>query len=468
MRIEGLNKWSLPWAYGLKVIIGLFFLFIYTEFYGNGTLDADAGIFMRESRILNNVFSESPIDYFKFLTGIGDNTYLQHKYLHETHLWDAGAQSLINDNKNILRIHSLLHFISFGRPVIHVLFFCLVSTIGTRQLLIGIASKTDLNKTILFWSIILIPSALFWTSGILKEPFMFLGIGLLARGLLAQMSRLKRGTLIFLGVVLLLGFKPYVILSFIPALLFIGFHKILPKFKIIGSILLLTIITSTSLLIFSKKREQMVHLITRKQQDFKNVGKGGIFAWNGDGFYYFEPSQFPDIIINEDDVQLKKPLKATLIDHGGFESPIPILIPKDGTKWPIYFMSEQSQGYIEIEDINDSFSQLLINIPGAIRNCLLRPYISDPGTWMKYPAIIEMWLVLLFIVYVFLKRRKINEGVRVIIVSLLLFIFTLSIIIGLTTPVLGAIVRYRLPITIAIVIIGLLIITPHFKSKSKA
>ena len=130
-------------------------------------------------------------------------------------------------------------------------------------------------------------------------------------------------------------------------------------------------------------------------------------------------------------------------------------------------MSEQSQGYIEIEDINDSFSQLLINIPGAIRNCLLRPYISDPGTWMKYPAIIEMWLVLLFIVYVFLKRRKINEGVRVIIVSLLLFIFTLSIIIGLITPVLGAIVRYRLPITIAIVIIGLLIIKPHFKSKSK-
>ena len=59
----------------------------------------------------------------------------------------------------------------------------------------------------------------------------------------------------------------------------------------------------------------MVHLITRKQQDFKNVGKGGIFAWNGDGFYYFEPSQFPDIIINEDDVQLKKPLKAKIEYH---------------------------------------------------------------------------------------------------------------------------------------------------------
>ncbi|NRA12584.1 MAG: hypothetical protein HRT57_11575 [Crocinitomicaceae bacterium] len=468
MRIEGLNKWSLSIAFALKALIGVYFLFIYTEFYGDGALSADAGEFMEESRILNQVFWESPLDYIKFLTGVGDNTELQHQYLLETHHWDAGAQALINDNKNILRLHSLFHFASSGYPMIHVLFMCLISIVGTRHLIIGVSSKTDLNKNLILWAFILIPSVLFWTSGILKEPMMLLGVGLLARGLLDNKSRLKKRTYIFLGTIVLLGFKPYVIFALIPTFIFIGFYKILPKFKIIGALLLLVIITSSSLLIFSKKREQMVHLITRKQQDFKNIGKGGIFAWNGDGFYYFEPSQFPDLIVKNNQVILKKPLKATIIDHGGFESPIPILIPKDGTEWPIYFKRDQSRGYIEIAQIDDSFSQLMMNIPGAIRNCLLRPYINDPGSWLKYPALLEGWLVFLFIFYAIFKRLKITKELKLIIVSLLLFIFTLAIIIGLTTPVLGAIVRYRIPITIAIVIIGIIIINPHFKRKAKA
>ena len=468
MRIDGLNQWSLPIAFTLKALIGLYFLFIYTKFYGDGTLSADAGAFMDESRILKNVFSESPIDYLKFLTGIGDNTDLQHQYLLETHHWDAGAQALINDNKNILRVHSLLHFVSSGYPVIHVLFMCLISIVGTRHLIIGIASKTDLNRSLILWALILIPSVLFWTSGILKEPLMFLGIGFLARGLLANTRRFNRSLWILLGVIVLLSFKPYVIITLIPAFTFISFYKMFPKLKILGSLLLLFIITSTALFIFSKEREQIVHLITRKQQDFKNIGKGGVFAWNGDGFYYFEPSQFPHLSIENDKVRLKKPLKAVIIDHGGFESPIPILVPEDGTEWPVYFKRDQSRGYIEIEQIDDSFSQLIINIPGAIRNCLLRPYITDPGSWLKYPAIFEVWLILLFIVYAIFKRREISVEIKLIIVALLLFIFSLSAIIGLTTPVLGAIVRYRLPIMIAIVIIGLLIINPHFKRKLKA
>jgi hypothetical protein len=252
MQIDGLNKWSLSIAFALKTLIGLYFLFIYTKFYGDGTLSADAGAFMEESRILNNVFSESPIDYLKFLTGIGDNTDLQHQYLLETHHWDAGAQALINDNKNILRVHSLFHFVSYGHPVIHILFMCLISIVGTRHLIIGIASKTDLNKNLILWILILIPSVLFWTSGLLKEPLMFLGIGILARGLLANMSRLNRSFWVFLGVIVLLAFKPYVIFAFIPAFIFIGFYKLLPKFKIVGSLLLLVFITSTAVLIFSK------------------------------------------------------------------------------------------------------------------------------------------------------------------------------------------------------------------------
>ena len=258
------------------------------------------------------------------------------------------------------------------------------------------------------------------------------------------------------------------IFSLIPVFLFLGLYSILPKFKIIGALLILTIVTSTTLLVFSTRRDQMVHLITRKQQDFKNIGKGGIFALNGHSFYYFEPSQFPDLIIKDNHIQLKKPLKATLIDPGGFESPAPVEVKADGQLWKIYFMREESKGYIEITPINDSFSQLLMNIPEAIRNSLIRPYMSDPGSILKYPATLEVWLVFLFMAFAIYRRRKLSPDVQLIIVSLLIFILTLATIIGLTTPVLGAIVRYRIPITIAMVIMAILILNPQFIKKKKA
>ncbi|MBL4862210.1 MAG: hypothetical protein JKY09_04225, partial [Crocinitomicaceae bacterium] len=209
MRISGMNKWMMSLAFILKVLIGLCFLFIYTEHYGNGALGGDAGRFMEESKMLNDVFFTSPSDYFKFLFGIGESKDLVELHLHETTYWDTGDQSIINDSKNVLRVHSIIHFFSFQYPFIHILIMCFISLIGVKNLFIGIQSRTKLKPVLLFWSIMLIPSLMFWTSGILKEPFMFLGLALAVRALIGQELLKKRTWLGLLGFVLLLGFKPY-------------------------------------------------------------------------------------------------------------------------------------------------------------------------------------------------------------------------------------------------------------------
>lgn len=41
----------MPIAFALKVFSGMFFLYVYTYLYGNGNLSADAGDFMRESKM---------------------------------------------------------------------------------------------------------------------------------------------------------------------------------------------------------------------------------------------------------------------------------------------------------------------------------------------------------------------------------------------------------------------------------
>lgn len=466
MKVEGLNNWNMSIAFCLKALVGMYFLYIYTEFYGDGTLSADAGDFMSESKVLNGVFYKSPIDYFHFLSGIGDTQELQLKFLVDTRHWDAGAQSLINDNKNILRIHSLIHFFSFNNPFIHVLVLCFLSLVGMRQFLIGLIDRSKLNVNVQFWILILIPSVLFWTSGLLKEPLLILGLGVLWRGILGKDPRLKKVIFISLGILLLVGFKPYVLASIVPALLFFGFYNVLPRAKIIGSILILSIISTSLLFIFSTKRDEVVHLITRKQQDFENIGKGGIYAWNGNGFYYFKPNQLDDLTIKDNHITLKKELKVVLVDVGGMESPLPYRLKNDGESYQIYFMRKESDGYIDIPSINDSFQQLVFNVPTAVRNCLFRPFITDPGSWLKYPAVAEIWILFGFLLFSIFKRRKLESSELALLIAILIFIFILATIIGLTTPVLGAIVRYRLPILIGIAIISIIIIDPKKKLSS--
>ena len=453
-----LNAWLLPLAFSVKVIVGFYFLYVYSEIYGNGTLSADAGAFMSESKILNNVFYTHPADYFKLLFGYGDQTELIAQYLTETHHWDAGEQSIINDNRNIMRIHSVIHFISFNNPAIHLFFMCFVSTVALKQLFLGIVNRTTLSPALLFFIILFVPSLLFWTAGILKEPFMFLGIALFIRGLLANERTTLRWIYVVLGIILLLAFKPYILLALLPALLFYGLYTILPKFKILGAVLILFVITASGILIFPSQTDQAVHLLSRKQFDFKNVGKGGVHAYADTCFYFFTPEQMSELIFDGDSVSITKPTDAMILEHGSMKEPVPVRLELTGEKWFVFFKNTRSDGYIEVTLINNSFPQLLKNIPEALCNVLLRPFFTDPGSWLKYPAIIELILLYLFIIYAFLRRKKLTSNEVGLLIAAVIFIIGLSLIIGWVTPVLGAIVRYRIPVLIALLLIGVFLI----------
>ena len=89
LSINGVNDWILPFAFSLKVVAGFIFIYIYSEIYGIGDLSGDAGDFMTESKLLNNVFYQSPFHYIKFLLGF-DDINLSAQYLSEANHWGAG------------------------------------------------------------------------------------------------------------------------------------------------------------------------------------------------------------------------------------------------------------------------------------------------------------------------------------------------------------------------------------------
>lgn len=451
-------------AYSIKFGVGLYFLYIYTAIYGNGSLSADAGAFMRESAILNKVFYSSPLDYFKLLFGLGDQEALVDLYLQDTSHWDSGAQTIVSDNRNILRVHSLFHFFSFGDPARHILAMCFVSLLGIQQLFLGIRRHTELKDVYVFWILVLFPSLLFWTSGILKEPLLFLGIGLLVRALLDQLTAKNRLIYGFFGTLLIIGFKPYVLICALPALVFYLIYRWLPRYKLIGSLLIL-ILPLALLFSFSGVRNKTTLIFSQKQYDFQNVGQGGLHAEGDSCFYFFEAWQIPQLKIEGDSVQLVHRMNIKTLQYGAMNDPVPATLEPNGEKWHIYFRNDRSDGFIQLHPIDESFAQLLLNIPEALINSLFRPFFGDPGSWLKYPAMLEVLALYGFLFFAIWRRRKQSVNNQALIGALLVFAVCLSLTIGWVTPVIGAIVRYRIPVFAVLLIIGLLLI--HAKKEIK-
>ncbi len=464
-QIDGIPNSYLPISYLVKVLSGLIFLLIYTYHYGGGNLSADAGQFLNESKVLNDVFYESPIDYFRFLFGFNVSEIEVHHYLENTSHWDAGSQTILNDNRNLLRFHSLIHFFSFNNAYIHIITTCFITVFSIKNFYLGLQNYVSLNKKKLFWILVLFPSVLFWSSSVLKEPLMILGLSFIFRVLLEKSSFRTKIKFGLIGIIFLVGFKPYVFIILIISLITYFLYTLISLKNRILKVIIVLLFASILPLIFNKTTLKITQYLSRKQYDFVNISKGGIHVDTGEVFYFFKPEQYNSIKIEGDSVQVIKDVQAEILQHGSIEQPQPIFLKASTQKWKIHFMNTYNTGYIEITPIENSPIQLIKNIPEALLNSLFRPYINDKGSWLKFPAVIETWILFTFLILAIIKRKALSKKEKNIIFTLSIFVILLSLLIGWTTPVLGAIVRYRIPAYLGILFIALILYSPNSSSE---
>jgi hypothetical protein len=249
----------------------------------------------------------------------------------------------------------------------------------------------------------------------------------------------------------------------VPTFLFYWSYKLFPKFKLINASLILIAITAIASISFSEKRGNFVHLLTRKQYDFNNVALGGIHAHLDSTFYFFSTDKLAAIQIESDSIKIIRPVTAVAYKHGDISHPREVDFLPNEQKLFIYFQNSKCKGYLETTPINNSSLQLLLNSPEALINALFRPIIGDVGGKLKYFATIEILLVYSLLIFAIFRRRKLNDEQKNRVFSALIFIISLSLLIGWVTPVIGAIARYRLPVLVGLTFIALVLINPSKK-----
>lgn len=454
-KTDGLSRTNLLIGWGIKVLFGVLFMIIHTKIYGIGEITVDWEEYMDDSVTLNGVAYQSFGDYLRFLFGTNSEAAVQ-QYLSHTNHWSAGDLDLMNDSRNVLRVNSLIVFLSKGNVYVHILFFSFFSFIGLREIFQAFRDRVFYDKRVFWFALFLFPTLSFWTSSVLKEPLMILGFAFLLNALFGKLTVKSRLWRFALGFVLMLGFKPYVLGCLLLSLpVFLLGKWVFKKRVLLAPITALGMVTLI-FLVFSGFRKNVTHRLTRMQFDFVNVGRGGMHAYADSCFYYFRSDQYADLEFSNDrTIHAKKDLVAKKVTFG-MSYPFQDIHLKPGEgPWKVVFMGEACGSYIELTPIGNDFGQLLKNIPEAVSNAAFRPTFWDPGGKLKIVSFLEtigLFVLLAFGLWYNRKHRSAEE--KNVIVFLTTFSLVLLVLIGWTTPVLGAVVRYRMPAYLALFLIA--------------
>ena len=394
-QINGIKKNHVLFAFLSQVFAGFILYIIYSQYYTE-RYTADIFKYYDDSLVLYDTFFSNPLDFFKILIGIDcDSEDYLINYFSEMNHWDTSYEnSLMDESRLLIRLNAILNIIGFKSYSFNLISFVFIGFLGkfliTKNL---VKFYKSINPIILFWGLILFPSLMLWSSGILKEPLIIFSIGLILQSFGDYNSK-KRSSLIlvFFGLLIIFKVKFYVFICFLPALisfLICQNWKIKPlKVITITSISLNILLVILSTL---KNSYNPLEILSNKQNDFIKL--------------------------------------AEIFNAGSSFKMVPM---------------------------DPNFNSFFSSIPMGVINGFFRPFPSDINKIIHILPLIENIFLYVLIIYLFYKLFSLKIKLETVYLNALLnsvfFISLLFVITGISTPVIGALVRYKLPGTIFIII----------------
>lgn len=399
-KLKGLPTFFPTAAFLLKILAGITLTLIYTHYYPTRNT-ADIFKYFDDSKVMYDAAFTNFYDFARMLTGIGnDSPYFNENYYDKMNWWyRQSAGNLYNDSHIIIRFNTLVRFFSFGNFHVHTIFMCFLSFAGCTALYKAFSIFIQNKEKQLFICVFLLPSVWFWSSGVLKEGIVFFAIAFLLYSFF-NFFVLKKYTA-FYFVVFLLG----ILLLFY--LKFYLFASLLPALLAF---------------IFPCKKILLKYLLAF-------------------GFYL------------------------------GFIVLISVIYPNFS---PITLLSEKQQDFMELAEkenagsvvkvykLENSYVNLLKNIPYAIKNLFLLPFVFTGKIGIELPAAVENSVFQIGLLFSFFFRNKLTKAETNFMWLCLSFSVFLFLLIGTTTPVLGAIVRYKTP-ALPFLFAVLLLLSNHSK-----
>ncbi len=461
----GINSRYFVVAFLLKIAAGFALTWIYTHYYPDRQT-ADIFKYYDDAEIMfSSVENHHYMDYLKMLSGIGnDNTYFDENYYNKMNHWyrhyDFGTY---NDNHTIIRFNALVMLFSFGVFHVHTIFICFICLLGLTALYKTFSAYFPNKEKLLFAIMFLVPSVLFWSSGVLKEGLLLCALGFLFYGFFNIFIRKKH---ILLNVVCLVAStffilinKNYLLLAVVPALIcFYCVHK----FNIKRPVLFYTgiyVVAFFAGLFFSNLflEDNLLETFSLKQRDFINVSKGGVFIQNDKFFVRIDPDKKVYLdTLSKNNFKIKPGSSYMYWTNEDLNDTLYTKNSTDTASYHLVWDLPIAGSTIHISRLDPTVFSLIKTAPFALYNSLCKPSLLSSKSFLeKFSAIENACVILFLIICVWFKKPDYNRNLF----ALCLFIcLVILLLIGYTTPVAGAIVRYKVPIMPFLLMCGLLLL----------
>ncbi len=364
------------------------FLLFY-EIYYQDRSTTDALRFYDDSNTLFTTFKSDPKTFFNVLFGINMHSEAAIAAVEPLNNWyKEHLHGVFNDNMTIIRFNALIRIFSFDVYHIHTLAINFLAFIGLSAAVN--AFKAYVSSTRLtFLAIFLFPGILFWSSGVLKEGLLLFPIGLLFFYGQRLTRQFNYGALLGFILFFLLGL---LVKSYVTICLSVGMG-LLFAFR------------------YFKQNTRIVFLTYLGALIFFSVGLNYVFDL-----------RIPDRIYQKQHDFLNE-----------------VMINKPGSAFEVFTLTPD-------------WWSLISTAPAALVNALLRPFVWEANSAVGAVAALEILLLLALTVSVYLWRRTITTVQLQQIVALVFSAVLLLVIVGWVTPVFGALVRYKIPALLFILI----------------
>lgn len=397
-----LGRTTVSVAFLLKVAAGTLLWYIYSAHYTDRAT-ADIFKYYDDGNVLFSALHAHPTDYFRMLTGLVDDPErFDRLYFKVMNNWYRDYEgAFYNDSHVMIRFNAIVRLFSFGHYHVHTVFACALSTIGLVALYRAFEPFLRGVHTLLAGVIFLLPTILFWGSGVLKEALLLFALGPWMLGVIRWASgrRDLRTVLVVLASTLLLSvLKVYVLGCLVPAALMLLWNGpertrgLWWRGAVVYGVACLLVVVGPSLLPIPDP----AYVIAVKQNDMINLV--GVFP---------------------------------------------------------------TGSYVPSERLAPTWSSLLGHAPHALHLTFLSPFRMFGSGLLGLLAGAENFLLLLMLPAAWYYRRPWSEVRWPVLLFCALFTLFMALLIGWTTPVVGAIVRYRLPMLPFAAIVLLLLVDPR-------
>lgn len=378
-KIKTINRHWIAIAYGIKILAAIS---LYLFYANQPRQKSDIFRFYDDAKIIASTISTHPALFAKFITGVGEKNkdYLDIKQ--KTNNWDSGSTpQTISNNKLIIRYLAIVQLVVFK------------SYWGTLALTItfGFVGLFFIFKTfsqvfndriwMLYFVVFYTPSLLFWTAGLLKETLIISLLGLIIHCIFTAIKGSN-------------SFIHFVFALIATALLF-QLRSIVAIILIISFIPFIWNYYRNTKRIFSTYFIALFILIALAFESEKFTAKS---AWQSISDKRYE-------IINQ-------------------------------------AITDNSSSLIYEKPLNPNAQDIILYLPQSLIDVFLRPFPNQINNFTILLAFLENLLIisLLTLTMIFYKSDKSKLNLTYF---LFVFAFLYLLIIGLTTPVVGAISRYR-------------------------